>query len=264
MKSLSVKLFCLLLVVLLTTPAVAEIVVEPEDITWTTDAGIVTFQIRFHNPDPTAWADEVSCTLYAQDFGVFLPNQNEIGTYDVPPIPPDSFFDVFMEIPFDQLPPPPEVHHPWDPMKVQPYCTPDDHWDGNVDLIWAGPGGAGTIDSHLGTLLVCPTYGASEIHVVTNCVINMTYTITGVCAGFTVQLVNEDYTAAPSPLAANWSGYIRVTADATVPIGTVCCFTVNFTCGGSTIPLILCAEACDCGPISNEDLDWGRVKSLYK
>jgi hypothetical protein len=263
MKSLSVMLFYLLLVVMLATPVVADVVVEQEDITWTTDAGIVTFQIRFHNYEQTT-SGEVSCALFAQDFGAFLPNQNEIGTYDIPPIPPDSFFDVFMDIPFDQLPPPPEEHHPWDTVKFQPYCPQDDHWDGNVDLIWNGPGGAGQINGHLGTLLVCPGYGASEIHVVTSCMGNITYTVAGVCAGFTVQLVNEDYTAAPSPLAAGWSGYIRVWADATVPIGTVCCFTINFTCGGVTIPLTLCVTACDCGPISNEVLDWGRVKSLYK
>ncbi len=263
MKSLSLKSFYLLLVVLLATPVVADVVVEPEDISWTTDSGIVYFQIRFHNYEQTP-SGEVSCALFAQDFGAFLPNQNEIGAYDIPPIPPDSFFDVYMDIPFDQLPPPPEEGHPWDTLKLQPYCPQDDHWDGNVDLIWTGLGGAGQVNAHLGTLQVCPTYGASQIHVVTGCPGNLTYTITGVCAGFTVQLVNEDFTAAPSPLMPGWSGHIRVWADASVPIGTTCCFTINFNCGGVITPLILCVTACDCAPISNEDVNWGQVKSLYK
>ena len=50
--------------------------------------------------------------MSSQHFGVFLPDYGPIGRFNVPPLQPSSFFDVFFEIPLSQLPPPPEKTHP--------------------------------------------------------------------------------------------------------------------------------------------------------
>jgi hypothetical protein len=261
MKQAIMLFFCLLLALGLSSPVVADIVLNPEDISWTTEAGIVTFQLHFTNPDQAPTLD-ASGELFSQEYGAFLPDLGTIGTFDIPPIPPESFFDVFMEIPLDQLPPSASEILPW--VKSQEHCPPDYHWDGNVDVIWAGPGGQGQVQGHYGTLQACPGYGASCIHVVTACAGNATWAIVGGCAGFTVSLLNEDMTPAPNPVPPGWSGHICVTADASVPLGTTCCIAVNFTCGGVTIPVNLCVDACDCGPISTDPTTWGYLKTLYR
>jgi len=37
--------------------------------------------------------------MSSQEFGAFLPTYGPIGNFDVPPIQPSSFFDVFFECP---------------------------------------------------------------------------------------------------------------------------------------------------------------------
>lgn len=253
----------LLVLALAAMPAAADLVLNQEDIAWTTESGIVTFHLRFYNPDPTVSMLETG-EMFAQDFGAFVPDLSPIGTFDIPPIEPESFFDVFFEIPLSQLPPSAHEVLPWQPGKDLLPCPPDWHWDGNVDVIWTGPGGGGMTQAHYGTLQVCPGQGGSYIHVVTNCAGWAAWAVVGLCAGFNATLVNEDLSPAPNPVPPMWSGFIAVTAAAWVPVNTQCCFAVNFTCGGVTIPVNLCVVTCDCGPVLNEVESWGSIKALYK
>ena len=244
---------------------------DPElaEASWTTDMDLVTFHLVFHNPDPDTPSLPVSGSVFSQEFGVFLPDQGLIDEFDIPPIPPESFFDVFFEVPLSGLPPTageilpgngplaPGVHG-----VAQPLCPPDDHWDGNVDIFWGVPGALAQVLAHYGTLQVGPGVGNSYIHVVTNCAFPATWTITGLCAGFSATLVNEDLSPAPNPVPAGWTGHICVSAAASVPVGSTCCFKVNFNCGGIPGVIDLCVEVCDwTTPV--EPVTWGRIKSLY-
>jgi hypothetical protein len=105
--------------------------------------------------------------IHSQEYGALLPHYDLIATFDTPPIPPESFFDVYFEIPMSELP-------------------------------------------------------------------------------------------------VGWSGYILVTAANTVPVGTVCCFAVNFTCLNQTVTVNLCATACDCSGVETESRSWGNIKVQYK
>jgi len=263
--------FAALVLMLAAAPCLAD--VELALVEWSTDAetDVTQFHLQFYNPDPQSPSLEVSGVVYAQEFGVFLPDLNIIEEYDIPPIPPDSFFDVFFDVPNDQLPPSageilpgmgplaPGVHG----VAVQAPCPPDVHWDGNVDIIWNGPGGTGQVMAHLGTLYVGPGVGISYIHVVTGCTMPATWTITGVCAGFTAFLVNEDFTPAPNPVPPGWSGHLGVTAAASTPVGTQCCFNLNFTCGTAPATIRLCVDVCDWST-AVEPVTWGHIKSLYR
>lgn len=249
-----------------------------EEVDWMTVGNEVEFYLRFRNPDPET-SDVVTGELLAQRaFGIFLYDQEvSIGTFDIPPLEPESFFDVFFTIPLDVLPPGPEERLPTNGMApplgrmlmAQPdCCPPDDHWDGNVDVIWSGPGGSGQVFKHIGTIQVCPGLGNSYIHVVADvCAGNVSWVVTGICTGFSATLVNEDFTPAPNPFVTPWSGWICISADASVTDGTVCCFSFDFTCAGpstSTASIDLCATACTCGPSAVECTRWGAIKSLYK
>jgi hypothetical protein len=258
-------IFCCVLFLtlsLLTPAATAEVVLDPEDISWVTDAGLVTFTLSFYNDGSTP-SEPQSGELFAQDFGAFLPDLMSIEEFDIPPIPPESFFDVVVEIPYDQLPPSAEETFDWGGIDKGTICTKDWHWDGNVDVIWGTPGGP-TVQSHLGTIQVCPGYGGSYIHVVTGCNGGITWNFTGVCAGFTVNLVDELFVNAPAVLMPGFTGWVAISADAATPLGTTCIFTLNLTCNAVTVPVKLTATTCDCGPIKTEDSSWGSIKSLYR
>ena len=259
-----------LLSVCLATQASAGIVLDPENITWTTVGTDVEFHLRFYNPDQVT-SGTVTGELRAVEFGVFLPEEEEllVGTFDIPPIEPESFFDVFFIVPMSQLPPSAaetmETMLGSGPSVLNGDCNPDDHWDGNVDVWWAGPGGAGQVLAHIGTIKVCPGGGRSFIHVVTGpCATPIAWAIVGLCAGFNATLVNEDLTPANNPVPGGWSGHIATTAVVGVAAGTVCCFNVNFTCGVQTATINLCATACTCQPTAVEPTNWGAIKALYR
>lgn len=230
---------------------------------WATDSGIVRFHVRFHNSG-TAPTEAASGEIRSQAYGAFVPVLGTIGTFDVPPIMPDSFFDVFLDVPLASLPPSAGKITPWDKMVPVVTCGPDDHWDGNVDIIWFEPGGGGQVNAHYGHLFLCPGFGHSFIHVITGCVGPINWGFAGVCPGWHVALLNEDHTPAPALLPAGWTGFVDVWADASVPIGAICCITLNLTCFGVTTPVVLCAEACDCSTVGIEQSTWGTIKSLYK
>ena len=234
----------------------------PQVLDWTTDpaTGLVRFQVRWHNPDQTASSQPVSGSMSSQPFGVFQSNFGAIGTFSVPPLAPDSFFDVFFDVALGDLPPQPATILPGGGPAAPGVtgaardgdCPPDDHWDGNVDVEWAGTGAPAQVNVHYGTLMVCPGAGASYIHVpFLGCVDpnGVAWQITNLCPGWSATLVNEDTTtAAPAALPPEWSGWICVTADASVAVGTECCPIVTFTCGGVPAEIRLCATACDWNP----------------
>ncbi len=246
---------------LLVSVATAGVVLDPNDISWVTEQGVVIFTLNFYNDGPTP-SELQSGELFAQEYGAFLPNITSIGIFEIPPIPPESFFDVSVEIPYDQLPPSAEERFDWDGPSKNAVCAKDWHWDGNVDVIWGiGPP---AVQSHIGTIQVCPGYGGSYIHLITGCNGNTTWAFTGVCAGFTVSLLDETFNNAPAVLLPGFSGWIAISATAGTALGTTCCLTLTLTCNGVPVPVKLCATTCDCGPIETENRAWGSIKSLYR
>lgn len=232
----------------LASPARAVTRLLPENIDWVTLGGSVQFHLRFDNPDPSPSAP-VSGMLTPQAFGAFVQSASGAGrAFDVPGIAPNQFFDVFIEIPLAQLPQNPPNVVPGGGAAGGP-CPPDDHWDGNVDITWGNAANNGEVHRHVGRLRVCPGSGCSLIHMVTGCSGMATWSISPPCPGFHVTLLNEDrVTPAPEPVPPGWSGYVCVSADASVPVPALCCFTVQFNCGGSVAVVELCATTCNCNP----------------
>ncbi len=251
---------------------------NPPETSWSTIQGtqpIVRFQLHWTNPDPFEPSNPVTGSIHSQPFGVFVPDAGLIGTFSVPPIQPQSFFDVFIDIPLDQLPQTFELMRmgplgPFSaprldgPVASDLSCNPGDHWDGNVDINWFDPTGAMyNVNYHIGDIKVCPGSGSSYIHVLTACAGAATWAIVNLCSGWSATLVNEDYSPAPNPIPAGWTGFICMSAAASVPLGTQCCVDVNFTCGGVTGTIRLCATACQCGTPA-EPSTWGAIKALYR
>ena len=117
---------------------------------------------------------------------------------------------------------------------------------------------------HIGQIMVCPGLGTSYIHMIAGCPVAAGWLIGGVCQGWTVTLLNENFTVAPNPVPPLWTGWIAIVASVQVPIGQICCFRVVFTCGMQTATVQLCATACQCNPIGVEPSTWGVLKSLYR
>jgi len=244
-------------------PAIAAPVGPPE-ISWEmAGAGIVRFHLHFSNPDPFEPTLEVSGEIHSQQFGVFLPDYGTIGTFEVPPIEPESFFDVFFDVPLSNLPPSPPMSMRILTSQAPSVECPPPMWVGNVDVFWHGPGGAGQVKYHAGDIGVCPGGAASCLHVISSCMDNMTWMINNPCGGWTVTLVNQDYTPAPTVLPLNWMGWICVTAGANIPVGAQCCFSVDFWCNGVKATVNVCAFACPCETATQQDT-WGGIKNIYR
>lgn len=242
-------------------PATAANVLPPE-ISWEMAApDMVRFHLHFVNPDPFEYTLPVSGGIASQMFGVFLPDYGTIGTFNVPPIEPESFFDVFFDVPLNQLPPNPPHSPEFGASQAPLVECPPPIWVGNVDVFWNGPGSP--VNYHAGDIGVCPGGAASCLHVVSGCANNMTWMINNPCPGYAVTLVNQDYTAAPAMLPANWMGWICVTAGPNVPVGNQCCYSVDFWCNGVKATVNVCAFACAC-EVGVEQNSWGRVKSIYR
>ena len=249
----------------------------PGTIDWQTlpDGGTVRFHVRWTNPD-TAPSGAITGTMFSQDFGVFRPDFGTIGTFTVPAIAPNSFFDVFTDVSLALLPPSAlKLGGPLSGamnvvaggLSAGP-CPPIVHWDGNVDLHWVGAAGPGQVNKHIGEMVVCPGSGASLIHVAQlecDSTSSLPWSIAGLCPGYHATLVNEDkVTLAPNPVPPLWTGYIKVWADAPVPVPDSCCFQVVFTCHGSSGVIDLCVHTCQCDPASGGnptpgDIDWHKM-----
>ncbi len=220
--------------------------ISPTQVDWTTDQGVVHFHVRWSNTDTENSSDPVNETIFAQAFGVFLPDQNLIHQMTIPPLQPNSFFDVFFEVPLSALPPSAQTEMPGGGPGAGGPCPPPDNWNGNLDIIWSGPGYTGQVEKHYGELLICPGAAPSYIHVSSsNCPVGAPWTIAGLCGGFNSTLVNEDRTPAPNPVPPGWSGWICVSAAAAAPVGLDCCFTITFACNGVPATIDICATTCN-------------------
>ena len=235
------------------------VTLSPTDIDWvTTAAGTVRFHLVFRNNDPEDPSDPATGQIMSQRFGVFQDDVGTIGQFSVPELAANSFFDVFTEISLDQLPPSAQKILPWVGMMADAAtgtagCPPDDHWDGNVDINWSSPAGGGQVNKHIGTIEVCPSHGNSYIHTLVFCTAaaGASWTITGVCPGWSATLVNEGPPGvpdgpAPNPVPPGWTGYICISANATVSPGATCPIQVTFTCAGVPGTIDLRPVACDC------------------
>ena len=77
----------------------------PPEVSWEmASPEIVRFNLHFYNPDPLEATLPVSGEMHSQEFGVFLPNYGLIGVFDIPPIEPESFFDVVLTFDGTQFP----------------------------------------------------------------------------------------------------------------------------------------------------------------
>jgi hypothetical protein len=257
-------------------PAAAD--VELTMVEWNTIGSQVQFHLRFHNPDMIP-SGPVSGEVQSQPFGAFVQDTGHIANFDVPSLEVDSFFDVFFEVPLSSLPPSADKITPWgggggggggpQPAPAVP-CPPDLFWAGNVDVFWNGPGGAGQANAHYGTLQICPGGAASYIHIFGNCPGGASWAFGALCPGWSAALLSSNGMGqpngpAPNPLPAGFfDGWIRVSADGSVPVGGTCCFVLNMTCGLSTVPINICAQACECPAVPVDPRTWGNIKSLYE
>ncbi|MBI5835998.1 MAG: T9SS type A sorting domain-containing protein [Candidatus Eisenbacteria bacterium] len=259
--------------------------VSPRVIDWAPVAGTqnIRFHIRWENLDSDAMSPPIQGSMASQEFGVFLPDHGLIGDFNVPPMQPNSFFDVFIEVPLANLPAPPQKIVPGgsgapgriQPASATPYgtrrvattCPPDTNWAGNVDIMWSASGQGGQVNKHYGDLLGCIGGAPSYIHFRgSNCTTPMPWSISGVCAGYTVTLVNEDFSPAPNPVPVGWTGWISVSIATGVAPGTLCCFSVNFQCAGATSAIDICSFACECNPPSPvlTQNDWTKLGAIVR
>lgn len=240
-------------------PATAEDI-ELKDITWETVGSDVEFHATFFNPDTFLFSGPVTVELNSQVFGAFVEDWGPICTFDIPPIPPESFFDVFCPVPMSELPPSAEKIFPGQALTVAsiPGCPPDLFWAGNVDVFWTGPGGAGQVNAHLGTIQIGPGLGNSYIHVIMDCQdpAGVSWLFSGVCPGWSASLVSSDMFGMPGAPAPNpippglFDGWICVSALASVSIGDICNFNLNLSCGTNPATIQMSAEACGEEPVA--------------
>ena len=207
--------------------------------------GNVRFHVRWDNPDANSPTQPVSGDMMSQAFGVFLPDAGPIGHFDIPTIPAGSFFDVFFDVPMDSLPSEPARQFPNGNPPVGGPCPQDSSWNGNVDIVWGGPGGSGTVNRHYGNILVNSAGGGSLLHAISGCSLatGSTWSLSGVCPGWTVTLENEDHTPAPVVLPAGWTGWLRLSAPG-LPAGETCCVLLTVQCGSQFAQIRVCGTVC--------------------
>ncbi len=226
-------------------------------------ASVVRFHLHFVNHDPVLPSTSSTGDLRSQMYGAFAPDYGLLGTFNVPPLQPNSFFDVFVDVPLSELPRTSESITGGTAPRDND-CLPSDHWDGNIDIHWMSMSGqTAQANYHIGDIKVTPGAGASLIHMIVGCAGTASWTAAFPCAGWTVSLVNEDLTPAPAVLPPLWTGYIRVTAGPSIPVGSTCCGSYTFTCGPESAVVQLCATACEWATPASPST-WGTIKSLYR
>lgn len=256
-------------------PVAAQGLVELHSVQWQLVNGNVEFLLMFHNTDLAETSGAVSGEIWAQQFGMFLPNISQIGTFDVPALLPDVFFEVDVVVSAASLPPSADIISPDGNGNLvigeisQLACT-NTQWAGNVDIFWAGPGGSGQVQAHVGLIPVCAGAGNSYIHVLMDCQdpAGIFWSFNNVCPGWAASLVVDNGglpgAPAPNPIPAGmFDGWICVSAQAGTPIGTQCSFSLTGTCGSLPATINLTAEVCSWLPVGTEELNWGPLKQKY-
>ncbi len=255
-----------------------------DDVQWTNFNGpggpSVEFRLTFSNPDPTP-SETLTGTVNAQDFGAFLPDGVMICEFTVPPIDPGETHVVTCVIELEDLPPSPPRQDEAGNFLVVPGgpppppgvpgillfdCPETDFWAGGVDVVWSGDGGGQAI-VHRGLLPVCSIAGSvSYIRMETNCDQGggVGWSFSDLCSGWTANLVTEQFGQAPNPLPSGpWTGWIEVTS--TQPLGSVCDFDVDLTCGVGSAEINVTGEVCDCDrTVPLEPATWGLIKNHYR
>lgn len=251
--------------------ASAAVSLVTQDIDWSTTSGVVTFHLKFRNTDHLAASGAVDFEVFVQEaYGAFVPNGARIHQGQVPPMGPDGFFDIWWDVAMTDLPPNPETSlgggAPADGGVLPNPCDPNVAWHGNIDVTWGGPGGTGNVNKHTAGLGLLSGGAMRYVHLLTGCAGPISWafgTIPATCNGFTITLVNEDFTPAPGLLPPGWTGWIGVQAAPFVPGGAECCFTIDMTCGSVTTPVDLCARACN-EPTPAKRKRWSEVKAIYR
>jgi hypothetical protein len=232
----------------------------------------VVFTATFRN-EATEDSEPVDGTINAQPFGAFLPNVSLICDFHVPSLPPGATFDVVCEIDIGELPPDPDrfdiagnrINPPPGTPGIRTSCPLPDFWGGGVDVFWIGDGDVEVI-LHRGILPVCPGRGTSFIRVLMDCGVpdQVGWSFSELCPGWEADLLDDNYDPAPNPLPAGpFQGWIAVSTDA--PIGEVCEFNMDLTCGDAIGLIEMTGEACDCDlQVPVEPSTWGRIKNLHR
>jgi hypothetical protein len=253
--------------------------VEVSQVDWETIGQSVRFHVQFHNPDPSAPSEAVSGMMSSQPFGAFVPNSGPIGTFDVPVLAADSFFDVFFDVALSSLPPSAEMILPGGGpgngtapgvTGLADVCPPPTFWNGNVDIFWTPPG-TGNVNYHFGQLLICPGAGNSYVHVIMDCEdpAGISWSISGLCPGWSATLVSDNGSFQPGGPAPNpippgfFDGWICISADLTVTTGNSCNPVLNLSCGSEPAAINVSAEACDWSSVPVEPSTWGRMKTHF-
>ncbi len=267
---------------LLGLPALSSADVEVSQVDWETIGQSVRFHVQFHNPDPGAPSSAVSGMMSSQPFGAFVPNSGPIGTFDVPELAADSFFDVFFDAALSSLPPSAATILPGGGpgggaggtapgiTGLADVCPAPTFWNGNVDIFWTPPG-TGSVNYHFGQLLICPGAGNSYVHVIMDCQdpAGIFWNINGLCPGWSATLVSDDGNFAPGLPAPNpippgfFDGWICISADPSVVTGSSCNPALNLQCGTEPAVINVSAEACDWSSVPVEPTTWGRVKTHF-
>ncbi len=255
----------------------SNLVLDPADIRWETVSGpaapMVQFHLRFRNSMDTP-SEPRTFEVFAQDFGAFVPRRGMIAMGEIPMLQGMDVYDVMFEVPMEDLPPSAMEMAPGRFATAQAGpCPPDDHWDGNIDVVWVLSSTGeldGQVNKHVGTVQVCPGGGKSYIHLITGCpgdadwfILSNVVDCPAGAASFPMALVNEDFTPAPDPVPPGWTGWICVSAVEGVPVGETCCFGLTFDCAGSAATIDVCAMACECA-VQADETTWGRVKGGYR
>ena len=232
------------------------------------------FHTRFSNPNPFQASQPVSGQMHTQPFGAFVPNGQLIGSFDVPPMEPMSFFDVFFDVELADLPPSAERITPGSgpgPSRPPTACPPDEFWAGNVDVFWTGPGGTGQVNVHNGTIQINPNSAPSYIHVIMDCnsSTGINWSFGSLCPGWSATLVlNSGFSPggpAPNPIPQGFfDGWICVSANNTVVVGSTCSIVLNLTCGGEPATINVLAEACDSPATPVRPTTWSEMKLHFR
>jgi hypothetical protein len=255
-----------------------------DDLQWTNFQGpggpSVEFRLTFVNPDQTP-SEPLQGTINAQEFGAFLPDGPLVCEFTVPVMAPGETHVVVCQVEIEDLPPAPPRQDeagnfivvpggppapPGMPGVLLVDCPESDFWVGGVDVTWTGDGGGQAI-VHRGILPVCSVVGSvSYVRMETDCSSGggVGWSFSDVCAGWTANLVTEQFAQAPNPLPSGpWTGWIELRS--TQPLGSVCDFDLDLTCGIGSAEINVTGQVCNCDrAVPVDSSTWGQIKNHYR